>query len=75
MPYCETCDKVNCDGHAGMFARERCEWCGEESVYSEGLCRLCFFSDKSRYEESISSTRHCKNCGSDYGRGAFHRCR
>lgn len=74
MAYCETCDKTDCDGHAGMFGYERCDWCGEEGVYREGLCRQCFFTESHRYEESGSSTRHCKNCGADYPRAAYHRC-
>ena len=73
MAYCEFCDSNLCGG-AHAFGYERCDWCGEIGVYTEGLCRACFFSDKARHEESVSSRRHCKNCGRDYPRTAFHRC-
>ncbi len=74
MSYCEICDSNTCEGYH-PFGYERCDWCGEEGVYREGLCRHCFFTESHRFEESVNSTRHCKNCGADYNRGGFHRCR
>ena len=74
MSYCELHDKYNCDEPHGALRWEGCEWCGEEGVFSEGLCKRCYFSETPRYEEVVSSTKHCKNCGRNYPRAGFHRC-
>ena len=71
MSYCEICDSNLCTG-AHSFNYERCAWCGEIGVFRDDLCRPCYFSESHRHEESINPRRHCKNCGRDYLRTAFH---
>ena len=37
---CYECGEENCDGYECQ--RERCERCGDDDIYDEDLCRLCY---------------------------------
>lgn len=60
MSYCDIHHSYNCDEPHGPLSYERCDWCGEEGVYSDGLCKHCFFTESSRYEES--GPEMCQRC-------------